>query len=816
MSIEIETPTQKPKAYIPMRPSAERYNPNSKLRPPRASPVPPSEYTAAKLKTAFPGFSGTWCQPNPFLDSKPADQASSSGEKSKAPLVKPASLQPRVRDENDLSIVSPSHDPNPPVANIGKKNTRFSSITRPKTRLGFQPHMYQDAPGLVHASSSSAGSASEPKAMAINAQGSLTSMPHGSTQPTMQFPHSTNLTDLFSGHGRLPAPVISQQTMPRTTRFASASRGRAPAEPKANEGPAPLDERQLVNSVHVLQTRVDELELEKKETATRRRSDSANAAAEEEKAKAIVERLSQENQGLAQENDGLTQELEGLYQENESLAQKNDCLTQENEGLMQEKKGESESTPPHLCTFIDMVTDLEATCTRVWQERDSIHGKVMRAHTQLLAAEQEVEEKTSELDAQSSQIEQLQHENASLRQQLEVSQSENQGLTQGNSALRAENDDLKARLRALTHTSGAQQTDVTEFSKLSPDDTEGPIDMDTLSRFEHGYKIINGNRVKISELESQAALRQSKSELKPQVSLQQPESSHDLTYLSHDGDSMIKKVRKTLEAERRARHHLRQTKADEKPLVNGTNKEQAPSTQGLDDDSHHSSELSSVITTRTRQTSKPREELTSGYIVPDITMSPRETIDPEPSVPTTENHKSPVNVSQRSDTGTAERSDVGLQASQEQFALLPLEQVRSQLPTISDEELDITIQSEDSTMRPSQSPESAVAAISESVKGELASQRSQLAKYQADYDRQDIELRWRQRKALAKKIRDIQQSIEHKADQLYNLRDITESQKTSRGGLVPHHQLDNSGQSAGVQTPWQGIRSSSSRSSRSV
>ena len=730
--------------------------------------MPPSEYTAAKLATAFPGFSGTWCSPNPFIDSQPANQGSSSGEKSKAPLVNQASLQPRVRDENDQSIVSPSHDPDPPLANIGKKNTRFSSLNRPKTRSGFQPHMYQAAPGLVHASSA-AGSASEPKAMAINAQGSLTSMPHGSTQPTMQLPHGTNLTDMFSGHARPPAPVISQQTMPRTTRFASASKGRAPAEPKTNEVPVPLDERQLLHSVHTLQTRVNELELEKEETATRRRSDSANAAAEEERAKAVREELIQDN------------------------------------------KSESEFIPPHSCTLINIATELEKTCTELeetctelLQQRNRYYEAAVQADGHLAVYEQNEKGMTSELNKQNSQIEQLQDENASLGQQLEVAQSENRGVTQDNSALRAENDDLKARLRALTQPYGAQQADVTEYSKLGfSDDSQGPIDMDTQSKFDRGYYDVHGNRVK-------------KSERKAQATVQQPESSHNLTYLSHDGDSSIKKIRKTLEEERKARHHLRQAKADEKPLVNATNKQQAPFNHGFAEDSQHASESSSVATTRVRHTSKLRDELTSAFILPDITMSSREIVEPEPLAPASENHNSSVDISQGSAITPADRSDVVPQASQEQWAQPSGEQVRSQLPTISDEELDITMQSEDPTVRPSQSPEAAVAAVVESVQAELASQRSQLAKYQADYDRLDVELKWRQRKAVMRKIRDLQHSIELKADQLYNLRDLKESHKTSCGGLVAHHQVDNSGQSAGLRTPWQGIRSSSSRSSRSV
>lgn len=181
-------------------------------------------------------------------------------------------LHPRVRDENDISIVGETHSS--PV-NLGNKNTRFGIIHVPKIRQGPQPHKYKSAPGLVQ-KAAAVNFAGEPKPMAINAQGSLTSIPNGSTQPTLNLPHATNLTDLFSGVVRHPPPCTAQKTIrPRASRFASAAKNQTAAEPKADEIPVPIDERHLLESIDMLQNRVTELETEKKELTTRRRSDSA-------------------------------------------------------------------------------------------------------------------------------------------------------------------------------------------------------------------------------------------------------------------------------------------------------------------------------------------------------------------------------------------------------------------------------------------------------------------------------------------------------------------------------------------------------------
>lgn len=247
----------------------------SRLRPQRSPAVPETELNTSKLVHAFPGFSGIAEDPKPFSPNPFVIKA--NGHKMKmASGTQP--LQPRVRDENDVTIASETHSS---PTRLGNRNTRFGAINRPRTRQGPQPHMYKPAPGLVHNATVSAA-AVEPKPMAINAQGSLTSLPNGSAQPTLNLPHGTNLTDLFSGVVRHPPPCTAQPTIrPRTSRFASAARSETATEPKSNEIPVPADERHLLGSIDLLQNRVAELETQNKALTSRRRSDSAVSVADD-------------------------------------------------------------------------------------------------------------------------------------------------------------------------------------------------------------------------------------------------------------------------------------------------------------------------------------------------------------------------------------------------------------------------------------------------------------------------------------------------------------------------------------------------------
>ncbi|KAI4110155.1 MAG: hypothetical protein L6R37_000048 [Teloschistes peruensis] len=745
------TPTAKPKG-LPMRASAEKYNPNPRLRP-RCSPaVPEADLHTSNLAIAFPGFSGVAdihaLSPNPFVDPKPVNKATTSDK----------SLQPQVRDENDVSILS---QPSAATANIGKKNTRFGNVFNPKIRKGVRPHMYMVSPGLVQPSAAMSA-AEEPKPMAINAQGSLTSMPNGSSQPTLNLPQGSNLTDLFSGMIRQPPPVVPQPTRPRSSRFASVTKTQTAAEPKAEQVPVPHNERQLLHSIELLQNRVKELETEKKALHGRKRSDSGVAAPDED------------NMGASHRK------------------------------LNDEKKR------------------LESTCWALQDQQDLLVRDLDTADISIKSLEQDCMEYAAQLAHANSTIERLRDERDQLDQrcaqavaQLDEALTNDELLTEEIESLRTENKGLKAQIAIFTQapTAAAILESQHSIHHTTFADDSGPMDMDTLSK-----------------MHWQNEMQQQKTQPKPTLEKgKEPaladnansDSSHDITYLSVANETSLCNVRKTLEQERKARQQRRLAQPSAKLPTSRTDEQNAPQDPTAGEHSHLSE--SSVIQTRPKRHVIPQEQMTSAFILPDITMNVQPTLDKQAPVQTLGDAKEDCSkVAHKSIfQDTAEGSDIldyepvaqknAGSHSQEKQPMIS----DGQLPTISDEELDITIQEDEPTIRPTQPPEAALATVLESLTTELAAQRARLAKYQTSYDRHDVSISRRQRKQILEKIQALLRSTDTKADQIYNLHDVIEGQK-QKGQPITQTQVDNTMQSLGLDLPWEGIESTNASRRRST
>ncbi|KAL8634157.1 hypothetical protein Q9189_000076 [Teloschistes chrysophthalmus] len=742
------TPTAKSKG-IPMRASAEKYNPNPRLRPARSPAVPEADLNTSSLAIAFQGFSGVGVSqalsPNPFVDPEPVNKATTSNK----------FLQPRVRDENDVSIIS---QPSVPVANIGKKNTRFGSVYNPKIRKGVQPHMYIVSRGLVHPSAAMSA-AEEPKPMAINAQGSLTSMHNGSSQPTLNLPQGSNLTDLFSGMIRQPPPVVPQPTKPRSSRFASVSKTQTAAEPKAEQIPVPHNERQLLHSIEVLQNRVKELETEKKALHGRKRSDSGVAASDE------------------------------------------DNLGASHRKLTDEKKHQQDMLCRDLDTADISIKSLEQDC----QEYAA----------QLAAANSRIERLRDERDQLRDQRDQLDNRCAQAVAQLDEALTNNEVLTEEVESLHKENRSLKAQVAIFTQAPVAAAILESQHSihHTTFADDSGPMDMDTLSKM-HWQ-----NELQQQKTQPQPALEKV---IEPALAdNSNSDSSHDITYLSVANETSLCNVRKTLEQERKARQQRRLAQPSAKLPSSSTHEQNAPKDATASEHSQLSE--SSIIKTSSKRHIIPQEQLTSAFILPDITMNAQPTLDKQAPIQTLGTAKEDRSEVAPKSTfqDAAERSDIldyepvaQKNAGSHSQAKQPMVS-NGQLPTISDEELDITIQEDEPTIRPTQPPEAALATVLESLTTELAAQRAQLAKYQASYDRQDVSISRRQRRQTFEKIQALLLSIETKADQIYNLHDVIEGQK-QKGQPITQTQLDNTMQSLGLDLPWEGIESTNASRRRST
>lgn len=426
----------------------------------------------------------------------------------------------------------------------------------------------------------------------------------------------------------------------------------------------------------------------------------------------------------------------------------------------------------------------ETAVGNITQERDLYQS-------QLFATETEIHHLQAEKHAIGQQRDQT-------IEQLAVADFKVETLSQDNKALLEENQKLKAQIALLTQTSAAKKDFSLQHSSFDPTNTdtneEGPIDMDTIS-------MMNQQRTNEHHLEQVKA-----PEMPVQYNTHSLESSHNITHLSYGGDSSVCEVRKTLEQERKARQQRRQEDATRNANVNRIDDQNDAGAKASNDQTRGYSE-SSVIK-RPKCSSLPRDDLTSGYIVPDITFNQKGIMGSQASL------QLPADTRPHSEVGQqnvaqdcTERSDI-LSYAPVQAIEQPIQQDAEsrQLPPICDAELNITIHDEEPTIRPSQPADVALATVMESLKAEHAAQRAEMAKYQASYDRHDVSISRRQRNRIVEKIQALLASTNIKADQIYNLQDVLEGHK-QHGQPLTQHQIDDTLQSLGLDLPWEGLDS---------
>ncbi|KAL8659716.1 MAG: hypothetical protein Q9226_000272 [Calogaya cf. arnoldii] len=809
-----ETPTGKQSRLPPvhMRNSAEKFNRHNRLVRQRSPPVPESDLNTSKLAVAFPGFSGIAedikpFSPNPFLDHGHKNMNQDTASKENLDVKR--QYQARVRDENDVSILSETH---PSLAKRHNKNTRFGQVYLPKIRKGPQPHMYISDPGLMQNAAAEPTAANVSKPLAINAHGSLTSIPNGSTQQTLNLPQGSNLTDIFSGIVRQAPPVSSQSVKPRASRFTS-SKPQEAAETKAEGIAVPADERHLLRSIDTLQARVDELEklpvqlettnsnLEQKrldlqaetqELEGRQRRDSAAGStdAEDENvdgARASYEQLIHKNKRLETYNWALVRQKDIFVQDRQNLEQERD--------LYRERSATAESEAARL----------HAEIARLRSENTTIGQQHAQAAADLAAVYSDIEALARDVDTLAQDKEDLLAEIRHLRY------TDQQGPAHDNSAQDVTPDfegpdgptDEHSRLQ-VDQQSEAQQTEqqgpahdngVMDLSDMCPDAESSSFEINqrndslTESRIKERAKAEQLHQ-RIEQLQLKSARDKAPSE----------DSSYNITYVSYAGQTGSCFVRKDLENERKARHQLRQAEASE-GLVNNTIGHHVSAEQA------RQSSSSSVSTTRIRPHNSLADR-TSSLLMDDFTMSkPPTTVDQAASLPVNEAAALPLPPLDLAPLDVVQETQQNTEAPPAQQTTEPAKKL-----TVSDEELDITIMDEEPTERPSQPPAVALAAVLESVQAERALQFTQLAKYQANYSRHDLNRR--QRKQLLAKIIALTESVDRKADQIHNLHDLVADQN-QKGQAMTQNQVDNTLQSLGLELPWQGIASSTG-SSRSL
>ena len=233
------------------------------------------------------------------------------------------------------------------------------------------------------------------------------------------------------------------------------------------------------------------------------------------------------------------------------------------------------------------------------------------------------------------------------------------------------------------------------------------------------------------------------------------------------------------------------------------------------------------MSTRSRRRNMNHENMTSAFIVPDITIRdvPEITKEQQDVLNGLTNHKAQnCTVCQREVKAGEDHSHVGL-AKNDVKIPKPI--------AISDRVLKRAERTDDPTIRPSQAPGLALATVLKGLEDELDHLKITMTEASAVYKGQNPAYDRRQRKAAYERIQRLQQDIEVKSDQIYSLYDVLEGQKEAgqqmsdeeaeetmqsigldpadlhlRGGADDHPwDLESTGSSTGL--PWEGIESTS-------
>lgn len=201
----------------------------------------------------------------------------------------------------------------------------------------------------------------------------------------------------------------------------------------------------------------------------------------------------------------------------------------------------------------------------------------------------------------------------------------------------------------------------------------------------------------------------------------------------------------------------------------------------------------SVVSFSQRKKRQNVEDMTSAFILPDITLSRAELAASNPS-------KLPE-ATQRVLDGLAQHDGKNCTVCKNvppHDGPCNHEPVHISKPVpVSDRMPKPTPYNEEPTMRPSQSPAVALATVLKGLEDELAHLKMQLASYQSAYNKLDASLGKRQRKSLTEKIEKLMRDIDLKSDQIYALYDVLEGQK----GEITEQEMENTLQSIGVDLP---------------
>ncbi len=205
-----------------------------------------------------------------------------------------------------------------------------------------------------------------------------------------------------------------------------------------------------------------------------------------------------------------------------------------------------------------------------------------------------------------------------------------------------------------------------------------------------------------------------------------------------------------------------------------------------------------MLSVRSRRRGLDGENMTSAFIVPDITIR-NPAVDSQPVPELTKEARNVLNGLAKHDgqNCTVCKRAVSHDEHHEHSATVR-EAIKVPKPVpVSDRMPESSPYEEEPTIRPAQAPGLALAVVMKGLDDELAHLKIELAQYQALYNGHDPALSKRKRKLVYHKIETLLKAIEVKADQVYALYDVLEGQKKD-GHEMSEEEVEITLQSVGI------------------
>lgn len=205
----------------------------------------------------------------------------------------------------------------------------------------------------------------------------------------------------------------------------------------------------------------------------------------------------------------------------------------------------------------------------------------------------------------------------------------------------------------------------------------------------------------------------------------------------------------------------------------------------------HSDHSTASVAQRRRR--RIAEEMTSAFILPDITLRHADLAENLTKLP-----ESTQRVLNRATQHNGKNCTVCKQSIPGEGCEHTNDAVKIPKPTpVSERMPEPSVYNEEPTLRPAQSPAVALATVLKALEDELSHLRMQLISYQGAYNKMDASISKRQRKALGEKIEKLLKDIDMKADQIYALYDVLEDQR-HRGQEMTEQEIEVTLQSIGI------------------